>query len=59
MPRYVITLEAYVTAPSPEEAENLYYDPDGDVKAYVIQVDEVAPERLRVPPLPEQEGWHR
>jgi hypothetical protein len=39
MPRYVITLEGYVTAPSPEEAENLYYD--GDVKAYVIQVDEV------------------
>ena len=41
MPRYVLSLEAYVTAPSPEEAENLYYDPDGDVKAYVIQVDEV------------------
>jgi len=59
MPRYVITLEAYVTARSPEDAENLYYDPDGDVKAYVIQVDEIEPERLRVPPLPQQEGWFR
>jgi hypothetical protein len=39
MPRYVLTLEAYVYAPSPEEAENKYYD--GDVKSYVIQVDEV------------------
>jgi hypothetical protein len=39
MPRYAITLEAYVYAPSPEEAENRWYD--GDVKAYVIQVDEV------------------
>jgi hypothetical protein len=40
MPKFVVTLEAYVTAPSPEEAENRWYD--GDLKAYVIQVDEIA-----------------
>lgn len=40
MPRYVVTLEAFTTAPSPEEAENRWYD--GDLKAYVIQVDEVS-----------------
>lgn len=40
MPRYVVTLEAFTTAPSPEEAENRWYD--GDLKAYVIQVDEIS-----------------
>ena len=54
MPRYVLTLEAYVTAPSPEEAENKYYD--GGYKAYIIQVDEVD---TAVPALAEQEGWFR
>ena len=39
VPRYLITLEAYTNAPSPEEAENKWYD--GDLKAFVIQVDEV------------------
>jgi hypothetical protein len=39
MPRYLISLEAYVYAPSPEEAENRWYD--GDVKAYVVQLDEL------------------
>ena len=39
MPRYVLTLEAFVTAPDEVEAENRWYD--GDLKAFVIQVDEV------------------
>ena len=39
MPRYLLTLEAYAYASSEEEAENKWYD--GDLKAYVIQVDEV------------------
>jgi hypothetical protein len=39
MPRYLITLEAHVTAPDEVEAENRWYD--GDLKAYVIQVDEI------------------
>ena len=54
MPRFLITLEAYTYAPSPEEAENLWYE--GDLKAYVIQVDEVD---VHVPALSEQEGWFR
>lgn len=38
MPRYVLTLEAYITADSPEAAEEKWNK--GDYKAYVIQVDE-------------------
>jgi hypothetical protein len=56
MPRYVVTLEAYITASSPEDAENKYHE--GGYKSYVIQVDEVG-ERDTVPPLNQQEGWFR
>lgn len=41
MPRYVLSLEAFVTAPSPEEAENRWHT--GEYKAYVVQVDEANP----------------
>lgn len=41
MPRYILSLEAFVTAPSPEEAENRWHT--GEYKAYVVQVDEADP----------------
>ena len=36
--RYILTLEAYVNANSPEEAESKFNE--GGYKAYVVQVDE-------------------
>jgi len=38
MARYILTLEAYINASSPEEAENKWQE--GGYKAYVVQVDE-------------------
>lgn len=42
--RYILTLEAYVHANSPEEAESKFHG--GGYKAYVVQVDEAFPSKV-------------